>query len=480
MGIKLFYSWLRNNYKDIFYDSSYLLRLLNGRNIILYFDLNCFIYDAIYYKYQKGIFSSRLILPTKYQQDFKNDIEEIVFYMIQFLKEYLYLFVKTETIYFLQSIFISIDGIAPKSKQIQQKQRRYKSKLENDLDFDLNNITCGTKFIETLECELLKNIHALKTLDSEEYNFNIEVSTSKNKGEGEHKIIEKIYNYQLLNTNNEHIVVSKDSDLVLLSALLNRPTYIMSKLKEMVDVKIFVNNLNINIKDFVILTFFLGNDFLPPFPSIDFHDKPDGLTFLCSFLKNNDKNKSYLTKDKFLNINNIYNIFYNIYLYEKEIFKKRNLDKSRRINKLWKEVKKCTDKDIVETYYHFYYTKHFDGYNKKDIIVEYIRTIHWNWLYYNKKYKFSWTWFFPYNYILHAKDFVTDFPRDVIYYKQKDFKNVELDVNEQLLYILPYNSLININEELSNLKKNEKDYTINFDMNWKKYPWEYLYFIEYK
>lgn len=106
-----------------------------------------------------------------------------------------------------------IDGVAPRSKMNQQRERRYKSHFFKELEpkitlWDSNKITPGTEFME----KLTKNLHLQFP--------NFTISDSNEPGEGEHKMM-KI----LLDTNeiNGNILiygldcVTEDTPLLLLN-----------------------------------------------------------------------------------------------------------------------------------------------------------------------------------------------------------------------------------------------------------------------
>ena len=170
----------------------------------------------------------------------------------------------------VKQVYIVIDGVAPRSKMIQQRERRYKSyffkKIEReqkreklqkqrefiletlnsldgierevydkenktllseiedvlskkDITWDSNKITPGTSFMSLLNEELYKFKETWK------HTYNIIISTANECGEGEHKIM-KILEEQYDNDNIDnnctlHCIYGLDADLLMLS-LLNK------------------------------------------------------------------------------------------------------------------------------------------------------------------------------------------------------------------------------------------------------------------
>ena len=109
-----------------------------------------------------------------------------------------------------ENVYLVIDGVAPRSKMNQQRERRYKSEFlrkSNEIPlWDSNNITPGTKFMDKLIQELKK----LK---------DIILSDSNESGEGEHKIMKIIEQ----NKRKEKVMIygldciTEDTPLLLLN-----------------------------------------------------------------------------------------------------------------------------------------------------------------------------------------------------------------------------------------------------------------------
>jgi 5'-3' exonuclease len=189
-----------------------------------------------------------------------------------------------------ENVYLVIDGVAPRSKMNQQRERRYKSEFLRKPDeiplWDSNNITPGTKFMDKLIQELKK----LK---------DIILSDSNEPGEGEHKIMKII---EEKNLTNKVMIYGLDGDLIFLSILhkfsdniiLIRDNSFNNTLSDDKKVIDFINIKNLKnyiyndflgilqqtkynitnitknrlIDDYVFICFFLGNDFLEHLPSL--------------------------------------------------------------------------------------------------------------------------------------------------------------------------------------------------------------------
>ena len=181
--------------------------------------------------------------------------------------------------------FVSFDGVVPMAKMIQQKQRRYKSRLtkailnKKSVSWNTNNITPGTKFMNGLDDFMIEKF---------KNNKRIIYSGSNESGEGEHKICDYIRKHYSSNmkSNINHCIYGLDADLIMLGLLLtkighnivlyretkhfeyipkinkhenylfllNRMALQISKIMGTTDIKMAVSN-------YILLCFLCGNDF---------------------------------------------------------------------------------------------------------------------------------------------------------------------------------------------------------------------------
>lgn len=214
--------------------------------------------------------------------------------IIDKLTEVLEFFKPTDT------FILAPDGLVNAAKMQQQKSRRYEYDPEENEIFKGASISPGTDFMIDLDKEirnwLVDNpILPVKTI----------YSSHLDPGEGEHKIMDFIRSKSLHSGRGNHIMYGADRDLFILSFLSNLPHiylfdenksefYNIDKMRNIIKDKIAFNGYQGNtlIRDFSLLTFMLGNDFLERLPN--FYDLKTSLDVLIEVYK---KNAKFLTKD---------------------------------------------------------------------------------------------------------------------------------------------------------------------------------------
>jgi 5'-3' exoribonuclease 2 len=316
MGIPKYFRYIINNYNE-------LLQVVPN-NIIkpqhLYLDMNCIIHPSIQF-----IINEYPSLVKEY-----NDLEENdkKFHMDPKLvtefenKFYDYLAVQLNNVINsvkpTKTVYLAIDGVAPRAKMEQQRTRRYRSFKEYSLKsnimlsygknseiWDRNAITPGTIFMYKL-CLWLKKVY-LKELKKNMKGVKLVLDDVSVLGEGEHKI----FDWMRKNVDNDiHCIYGLDADLIMLSLcspmniylLRETPTFKseiiksdycyfdVCKLKDMI-ISYFINLLKIECNDiddidklnddvnrklilynYVFLCFLFGNDFLPKFVGFDLNN----------------------------------------------------------------------------------------------------------------------------------------------------------------------------------------------------------------
>jgi 5'-3' exoribonuclease 2 len=210
-------------------------------------------------------------------------------------------------------LYIMIDGVAPRAKINQQRERRYKSHFfkildkriemeggggesdtKNKVHWNSNKITPGTNFMD----KLTKRLNVFKECilnDCGSFLSEVVISDSNIPGEGEHKMMKIISD---IRNDKQICIYGLDADLIMLSLISSRSdnivlirdntfnsklsdkdrvyTYVtIKKLKQYVckdlrsnlerDTLISDENL---IYDYIFLCFLLGNDFLEHVPSL--------------------------------------------------------------------------------------------------------------------------------------------------------------------------------------------------------------------
>lgn len=196
----------------------------------------------------------------------------------------------TEIIVPRKTLFIAIDGPAPLAKQAQQRQRRFVAMMDQALsgisEFSSNEMTPGTLFM----LEMTKYLHYAIRKEMQQgglwYGIDVIFSPPTVPGEGEHLCLDHIRSNPSI-SKESHCVYGLDGDLIMLTLAAHtqnmflfredqyNPGYYdlvdMSMIRrelprllfEEAGVKNGVRSLDDVTDDFVLLGFFVGNDFLP-------------------------------------------------------------------------------------------------------------------------------------------------------------------------------------------------------------------------
>ena len=228
------------------------------------------------------------------------------------------------------SVFIAFDGVAPVAKLNQQRERRYKSWYLGEMEaqrrrdhnkinkkggqkggrveppkpaWNTSAITPGTKFMNALHDKLAEYYDTTNKAElNARYNLSgagIIVSSSKEPGEGEHKLFEYIREHAADHANMTTIIHGLDADLIMLCMSHLRishgiylyretPEFVKSinvaldeKERYFMDIPVFadaiVENLRVThmksdqtpVMDYIFMCFMLGNDFMPHFPALN-------------------------------------------------------------------------------------------------------------------------------------------------------------------------------------------------------------------
>ncbi len=182
-------------------------------------------------------------------------------------------------------VYIAIDGVAPRSKQEEQRRRR---RCSVDSIFEPNNITAGTPFMRSVSTYLKCSDWCANR------SIHLEIDDDLNPGEGEHKIMRKIKSETV---TSPRCIYGIDSDIVMLCLLADRSDlYINRNLASTIDVDVLKRHItttfSIPSKDFVVLLYLLGNDHIVPM----LDSSVDGINYLLTIYA--------LTKSKLIDSNN--------------------------------------------------------------------------------------------------------------------------------------------------------------------------------
>lgn len=287
--------------------------------------------------------------------------------------EHLFALIKPKKLFYM-----AIDGVAPRAKMNQQRSRRFRTALDaekarkkaiddgvplpSDDPFDSNCITPGTVFMEKLTKQLRYFIHKKVSEDASWQGIDIILSGHEVPGEGEHKIMEKIRHDKAspdYDSNIRHCLYGLDADLIMLGLLSHDPHFAIlreevtfgrqKKSKELADQRFYLLHLSLvreyldlefddakdscNIPynfervldDFILINFFIGNDFLPELPSLLINDGALP-TILQSYKRYLQKCTSYISDSGLINFDNLRLWLNEITVFEYEKFEEKSLD----------------------------------------------------------------------------------------------------------------------------------------------------------
>ncbi|RLN71897.1 hypothetical protein BBJ28_00019031, partial [Nothophytophthora sp. Chile5] len=291
-----------------------------------------------------------------------------------------------------QLVYIAIDGVAPRAKLNQQRSRRFRAgldrqeaiekerymqiKLEDEKNgprakpaaakFDSNCITPGTEFLDTLSQHLVYFVRQKMKTDPLWARLEVFFSGSEVPGEGEHKIVEFIRHRKMApgyEANVRHCMYGSDADLMLLGLMTHEPHFtlvretvvwgsnhkkvaakqIEEQQWQLVHLSLFREYLMLEMRvqppldgermldDFILLTFLLGNDFIPHSPTLEISE--DAIPLLLRVYREllETHGGSYLTfNGKLINLKLLQELFQIIGSQEEEILINRSLEEKRR------------------------------------------------------------------------------------------------------------------------------------------------------
>ena len=507
MGIPSYFSYIIKNHAK-------LIKKLSNNTIPvnnLYLDCNSIIYDAVH-----NIDFTKLVI---------SDIETIINTVCIKIDEYI-LELKPNNI-----VYIAFDGVAPVAKLEQQRSRRYKSVYQNNISksifkdakpdpWNTTAITPGTVFMKKLNETIRK-----KYSDPKKYNIDSFVLSPSDKyGEGEHKLFEFIRQFPDLHKGKNTIIYGLDADLIMLSInhlpiseniylFRETPHFIKSINSELepnesyiIDIpelaKIITLDMNngleqkINrIYDYIFMCFFLGNDFMPHFPSVNI--RTGGVDKMLNAYKATIGSiNEILTDGKKIYWNNVRKLVQYLANLEEDNLKMETKIRDRREKQ---ELPNITPEDkfkkfdsipqyerALEKYInpfksnwqHRYYKSLFDvdidETRKKQICTNYLEGLEWTMKYYTTGCP-DWRWCYNYNYPPLFSDLLHYIPVfDAEFVPNQSAKPVTDLV--QLAYVLPKQSLHLLPEKLYEalIKERNDWYKADCEFVWaySRYFWE--------
>jgi 5'-3' exonuclease len=512
MGIPFFFSYIVKNHSNI-------IRKLSANTIKvdnLYLDCNSIIYDAVH-----NIDFSKLI---------ESDMNTIIKAVCVKIDEYINLLKPNNIIY------IAFDGVAPVAKLEQQRSRRYKSLYQNNITrsifkgskpdpWNTTAITPGTKFMQNLNEKIRIHYNNPPKFSC----ARIIISLSDSPGEGEHKLFDFIRAYPDYHTADMNtIIYGLDADLIMLSInhlpiakniylFRETPVFIKSINSELepnetyvIDIpelaKIITLDMNNGeeltnlqqknrVYDYIFLCFFLGNDFMPHFPSVNI--RTGGIDkMLQAYKATIGTTNENLTNGKTIYWKNVRKLVQFLADNEEEYFKIETKLRDKRSKNLMPDItdedkfKKFDSIPIYERslekfinpytsnwqarYYKTLFNIDIDETRRKQICTNYLEGLEWTMKYYTVGCP-DWRWCYNHNYPPLFCDLIHYIP----YFETEFITNKkENPVTElvQLCYVLPRQSLQFLPEKLyHNLLKHHSEWYNNdcsFVWAYCKYFWE--------
>ena len=511
MGIPSYFSYIVKNHANIIKKLSANTIKINN----LYLDCNSIIYDAVH----------NIDFTALKESDADTIIRAVCCKIDEYISQ-----LKPDN-----CIFIAFDGVAPVAKLEQQRARRYKSLYQNGImrsiykntradPWNTTAITPGTLFMKKLNDKIYSNY---KT--PEKYNVkNIILSGSDYPGEGEHKLFQHIRDFPQHHSLQNTVIYGLDADLIMLSInhlpisnniylFRETPHFIKSINSELEPNESYVMDipelariitLDMNngeeltteqqknrIYDYIFLCFFLGNDFMPHFPSANI--RTGGVDKMLNAYKATiGGTNENLTDGKKIYWKNVRKLVEFLAANEEEFFKSETKLRDRR-GKYQLPDETPEDKfkkfDAIPTYertlekyinpftnnwqYRYYkslFSVEIDENRKKQICINYLEGLEWTMKYYTTGCA-DWRWCYNYSYPPLFSDLIHYVP----YFDTEFVENIQpKPVSElvQLCYVLPTQSLDLLPEKLyKSLIKNHMDwYNSDCTFVWAycRYFWE--------
>ena len=508
MGIPSYFSHIVKTHRDI------LKKLHNFKKNInnLYLDSNSIIYDEL----------------RAVTKEFNNKLSNEKF------EDELILKVCKKIEYYINEIspknhvYIAFDGVAPVAKLDQQRNRRYKSALEKKLfisesTWDRCAITPGTNFMS----KLTSGINQYFKNKEKKYNLTkIIISGPEDAGEGEHKLFDYIRKHEKKHKKEVTIIYGLDADLIMLCLNhlhISKNIYLYRETPEFIksinsdlnpnenyilDIpllsQIIIQQMNNGKKpnskqqvnrlfDYILMCFFLGNDFMPHFPSINIRTK--GINKMMAAYNNTiGKTNENLTDGDKLYWKNIYKLVKD--LKENEL---HNITEEYKLRDRWEKRKfdyktedekqfryqnipiKNRDKEKYidpnnygwqKRYYEILFKSNNSTEFKKDVCMNFLEGLEWVMKYYTKG-CIDWNWTYKYNYPPLLEDLIKYIPEWECTMLEEKEKS-PITSNLQLAYVLPKTSLHLIPDNKEEILKDLEYYDENCEISWSfcKYLWE--------
>lgn len=326
-------------------------------------------------------------------------------------------------------LIMCVDGIAPTSKQSQQRLRRFVSARDSESDptrtFDSNCLTPGTKFMDYLTKYIDWYIRKqLSNPTSHWSKLEVIFSNEKAPGEGEHGLLSYLRKYG--DPSETFCIHGMDADLIMLVLSSTVPNfYILREDPFAYNFEFyFIHMKNVRkdlanlmrwntakkafkeeraITDFVFLCFTVGNDFLPHMPAIEIIE--GGIDVMLDVYKNTGEVYGHLTKrtEKGLRFRpkSVKAFIGTLSQYEKGVLENKLLHKDAYFPDailescaVFKDGKYELD---IQKYRSEYYKINLPNVDIKELCHAYLDGMQWVLSYYTEGVP-NWRWKFPHHY----------------------------------------------------------------------------------
>jgi len=508
MGIPSYFSHLVKSYKGV-------LRKVTdayGKVDNLYMDSNSIIYDCgrlIEYDGNDVLYQKRLI--------------EAVCLKIE---EYITLLGPTFAL-------VAFDGVAPVAKLEQQRNRRYKTWLEGEITKHMEgqlqsawctaSITPGTAFMDQLASRTTEHFATAAP------ECMVKISSSREPGEGEHKIFEYIRNRADEHKHATSVIYGLDADLIMLTLnhlhvseglylFRETPHFIRSVDKDLdpevlycIDIPALARAIQSElagnhgdeldmrrVHDYIVLCFLLGNDYMPHFPALNI--RTTGVEHVLEAYRSTlgTRESAYMTKGDQIIWKAVREVIEFLKGKEMSYLSEEHATRTRMAKRATIKRRDQTNRDLFqllplkdrgaevyisptrgeESWKARYYNVLFDcDYNEervKYICIRYLEALEWTYAYYRDG-CIDWRWCYPYHYAPLLCDLVRYVPHFLTTMVERKPKN-PIDAETQLCYVLPrpYHNLLSV--DTANILKYEfgNCYKTEWEMRWAycKYFWE--------
>jgi 5'-3' exonuclease len=429
MGVKHFFSWFRRQFPGQV--RTYLHRRDSSIDVLVHtllLDLNGIFHTkaAEVYQYGPNKRPSSLLGRAPQQQPPTLKLQLKLFSEICRTIEQI-----VDVVRPIDKIVLCIDGVAPQSKQSQQRGRRFRAANERSEEdfarFDSNCITPGTKFLDNLSKYI--DWWIKQKVSSEWSHLEVVFSGEKVPGEGEHKLITYLRKYS--RQSETYCVYGVDADLIMLSLGTMLPNFFLIRENMHANNEYFVVDVGQSrhqlvskmsweanmdqfdevscIYDFIFLCFATGNDFLPHVPSIEIID--GGIETMISAYRAVGAECGHLTEKRagtiFFRLGSLKKFFEYIASKENEIMEwKLNKKHSYFPDTLLEScsnIHASSGQAVLDfDRYHAEWSREKFGDRVEKVCTDYLDGLHWVINYYIMGVP-TWTWLFEHHYAPFAR-----------------------------------------------------------------------------